>query len=492
MKRINSILFVVMITTALASTALLAAKVQDIPVTTTSQEALASFEKAQYLLDVGRPQQANEMFRQAVAKDPTFSYAYFNLSNSSASAQEFKEDLDLGMKNIAGKSDGEKLLIQINQTFIDNDAGKRLTLAKELVTKYPDSPRAWLTLGFMQATINDHKSARESFRKALALNPNLVATHFALGFSYLFNDPRDLTQALKFMQSGTALNPKEARGYENQGDVYRAMNQLEKAREAYSKAIELDATLGIASLKKGHIDSFLGNFDEARSDYDQGLKQAKDANKINFANYRAFTNIYAGKPEEAIQELNGLLDSADKMNIPHDQLPGAQIFTLTNALTIALHYKMIPESEQLLTELRAATDANNKMVGNPDFTRQSNAAILLFDSQLAACKGDYKTALAKAEENRSMVEKDDNPRKLEGYYGAIAYVELLQKNYQKAADDYRKANLTVIYTKYHLALALDGAGNHAEALKLFQDVGKWNFNSVDFALVRGDALKRTS
>src|SRR5262245_50216636 len=429
MKRKNFTLFVVMITTALSSTALFAAKVQDIPVTTSSKDALTIFEKAQYLLDVGRPQQANEMFRQAIAKDPTFSYAYFNLSNSSASAQEFKDDLDQGMINITGKSDGEKLLIQINQTFIDNDAGKRLTLAKELVAKYPDSPRAWLNLGAMQGTINDQKSARESFQKALALNPNLVVSHFALGFSYLFNDPRDLNQALKYMQSGTALNPKEARGYENQGDVYRAMNQLEKARDSYSKATELDPTLGIASLKKGHIDSFLGNYDEARSDYDQGLKQAKDANKINFANYRAFTNIYAGKPEEAIQELTGLLDSAGKMNIPQEQLPGAQIFTLTNALTIALHYKMVPESERLIAELRKATDANNKMVGNADFTRQANAAILLFDSQLAAVKGDYKTAAAKAEENRSMVEKDDNPRKLEGYYGALAYVDLLQENY---------------------------------------------------------------
>jgi hypothetical protein len=47
-----------------------------------------------------------------------------------------------------------------------------------------------------------------------------------------------------------------------------------------------------------------------------------------------------------------------------------------------------------------------------------------------------------------------------------------------------------MYSKYHLALALDGAQQKDEARKLFKEVGEWNFNNVGYALVRKDALAR--
>ena len=469
-----------------------AAQVQEIPITTSSPQALQSFQKGQYLVDVGRTQEATIILNDAVAKDSTFSYAYLNLAISGASAEEFKQNLDLAMKNIAGKSEGEKVLIEVNQTFLTNDAGKRTKLSKDLVQKYPSSPRAWLNLGFTQASLNEHVAARESFQKALALDPKLVVVHFALGFSYLFNEPRDLDQAQKFMQSAIDLNPKEAKGYENLGDVYRAKNELEKARDSYSKAVSVDPTLGVAVLKKGHINSFLGRYSEARKDYDTSLATAKEANKVFYANFRAFTNIYAGNPAAAVQELNQIAVSADQQNIPKDQIGNAKVGTLTNSLIAAFHSNMIADSEKILASLKTATDQNNQGVGDPDFTRLQNSGLLLFESELAARKGDYKTAAAKAEESKKMIEKDNNPRKFEGYYRMLGLIELLQNNYAKAVEHFKKSDLTNIYYKYQYALALEGAGNRAEAQKFYREVGTWNFNTVGFALVRKDALSKSS
>ena len=44
------------------------------------------------------------------------------------------------------------------------------------------------------------------------------------------------------------------------------MGQLEKAREAYTRAIELDPSHSAPNIKKGHINSFLGDFEQARID----------------------------------------------------------------------------------------------------------------------------------------------------------------------------------------------------------------------------------
>lgn len=474
----------------ISAVAAAASGVEEIPVTTSNEQALADFMKGQRLLDVGRPQEANKLFEAAVEKDPAFSYAYLNIANSAASAQEFKDNLDLAMEHIEGKSEGERLLCEINRTFLDNDAEKRIKLAKTLVEKYPRSPRAWLTQASMQTTLNDIEAARKSMKRALELDPQMIAANVALGFSYLFSDPKNFTLSEQFLARCVELNPGEAKAYENLGDVHRAMKDLQRAREYYSQAHEKDPTLSAASIKMGHINSFLGNFDEARADYDAGIAGAKEQNKANYANYRAFTHLHAGNVQAALTELGQIVNSIDGIDIPNDQKQSAKIFTLTNQATIALHHNLLDDAERILMRRAAVIRASAERVGDQDFARQQEANILLFEGQLAARKGDYQTARAKAEKNRALLEADSNPRKFEGYLGLLGLVELLQGNSEKAVEHYRKANLTVMYVKYHLALALEGAGQTYEAKQLFKEVAEWNFNSVGFALVRKDALAK--
>ncbi len=137
-------------------------EVEEIPITTDSEEALGDFLEGQKALDVGRPRSANARFRSAVEKDPDFAYAYLLIAGSAASAQEFKENLDLAAEHLTGKSVGERLLVEIHQTFFDNDAERRIRLAEALVEAYPRSPRAWLTLGLMQGELNRNQTARGS------------------------------------------------------------------------------------------------------------------------------------------------------------------------------------------------------------------------------------------------------------------------------------------------------------------------------------------
>jgi tetratricopeptide (TPR) repeat protein len=468
-----------------------ATAIKEIPITTSSKEAAALNEKGQYLLDVGRPQEATDLFQKAVKLDPKFSTGHLNVALSSASAPDFKKGLDDAMQTIQGKSEGEKLLVEINRTFIDNDAKKRIELSEKLVKLYPSSPRAWVTLGTMQGTLNQNDAARQAIVKGLELDPNFLFGHIALGFNYVFGYPRDLKQAEIHMKKCTELAPKEAKCYENLGDVYRAMNKLQDAKAQYSKALQLDPALGVVSLKKGHINSFLGHYQEAFSDYDKGIATAKSSNKINYANYRAFTHVHAGEPAAAIQDLSKLVTSADTIGLTPQEAGAAKIFTLTNEAQIALHNNLFDQSAKILKQLETTQQDVGKLMKDPNFTRLQKAALVLLQGQLAARQGDYATAKSKAEENHKLMESDTNPRKFEGYYALLGLTSLLQKDYANAASNYKKADLTVIYNKYHYATALDYEGKKEEAKKLFKEVAEWNFNSADFALVRKDAIKRT-
>jgi len=464
--------------------------VQEIRPTTTSEEARAHYTTGEHLLDVGRPQEANVHFRKAVELDSTFAYAYLGLANSAPSTQEFKEGLDAAARQIERKSEGEKLLLEINRTFLGNDAEKTLELAQKLTQTYPNSPRAWLVLGNAQQALNQHAAARESFQRALSLDRNMYAARAALATSYRSFEPRDLAQSKQQADLVVASAPDEAKGYELLGDVFRAMNDLPRARDAYARAVEKDSALGAARVKVGHLNAFLGSYADARTSYDAAIAGAKDGNRVTFANYRAFTHVHAGDARAALNELAQVERSAVRAGIPEPQVAGARIFTLQNAATIALHSGMNREAELIINQLKTVIRADAARVGDSSYTRQQEAQILAWESQLAARKGDYATAASKAEEHRKLVEGDRNPRRLETYHALAGLIELRKGNHAGAVEHYRQANLTDEYTRYHLALALEGAGQTEEAKKIFGEVAAFNFNSVGFALVRADALKR--
>ncbi|MFQ5770832.1 MAG: hypothetical protein ACE5HX_09860 [bacterium] len=122
--------------------------------------------------------------------------------------------------------------------------------------------------------------------------------------------------------------------------------------------------------------------------------------------------------------------------------------------------------------------------------RSQNATIALWEGMLAAHKGDFETAITKAEVNAKQLEPDNNPRKLEGFHRLMGKINLLQKNHKEAVEHYQKANLNGVQVKYELALAQEGLGNEQEAQRLFTEVAEWNFNGVGYALVRNEALKK--
>ena len=117
----------------------------DIPISTASGAALALFEEGQYLLDVGRAVKAREKFIAAIALDPGFVRAHFNQSNAALSFKEFQDCLDSAQENLESASDGEKLLVEINRTFLTNDTEKGVQLNASFAATLPAPFMAALT-----------------------------------------------------------------------------------------------------------------------------------------------------------------------------------------------------------------------------------------------------------------------------------------------------------------------------------------------------------
>src|SRR2546426_10998313 len=281
------------------------------PITTSSAEARAHFLEGLREFDLGRLIDANVHFKAAVAADPSFAFAYLNVANTANSLDEFKTNLAQAEQHAAGASDAERLQIQMARKGFDNDLVGQLALGRQLVEKYPDSPRAWLALAGVQGALNYNAEARTSIAKALELAPRLFAAHTALGLSYLFGEPRDFAKALQSMQQAEALAPEEAGVHTLLGDVYRAQRNLTKAREEYTRGHRLNPRDAILLVKAGHANTFLGDYVAARADYDSAIAVGRANEKAAYAPFRAYVSVYAGDPAAAIDELNRLVASID-------------------------------------------------------------------------------------------------------------------------------------------------------------------------------------
>jgi tetratricopeptide (TPR) repeat protein len=458
------------------------------PITTSSTVARDHFLRGQRELDLARFIDANAHFKEAVAADPTFAFAYLNVANTANSLDEFKTNLALAEQHAAGASDAERLQIQMVRKGFDNDLVGQLALGQQLVEKHPDSPRAWLALAGVQGALNRNEAARTSIAKAVELAPRMFAAHTAMGLSYLFGEPRDFAKALQHMQRAEALAPNEAGAHTSLGDVYRAQRNLAKAREEYMRGHQLDPGDGNLLVKAGHANTFLGDYVAARADYDSAIAVGRANQKTGYAPFRAYVSVYAGDPAAAIDELNRLVASIDGMGVPDPKT--AKVGALTSVVVIATHTRNRAAVEQALQELEPLLTQQGDEAENPAFRRGQQATIAYFEGWWAARRGDYAAAQKQADQIGQLLAPDANPRKLEPMHQLEGFIALYQSKYREAAGHLRLGNTLDPYVKYQLAVATEGAGNATEAKRLFTDVAQYNFNTVGFALVRKDAQQK--
>ncbi|UCC83573.1 MAG: tetratricopeptide repeat protein [Gemmatimonadota bacterium] len=460
------------------------------PVTSSSEAAMETFMEGQHAMDMGRFVDANEHFRRAVEQDPEFCMAYLRIANTAPSLEEFRTNLQTAADFAEGASEAERLMVDINQKGFENNVEGQLDSAERLVEIEPTSPRAWLTLAGIQTALGQIAEGRASMVRATELAPELVPAYVQLANSYVFSDPKDFTRAAENAQKAVDLAPDEPMPHDILGDVYRAQSELEQARDAYTRAAELDPTNGLPLQQRGHVNSFLGDYEQARADYDAAIALGTPNEKAQYPVYRALVSVHAGDPQAAIDELNELVGAIDGMGAPNAR--GFKIFALQTAANIAIHHRIIPAAEHAIQEASALMMEQAEEAGTDQFRRAQLANIALFEGWLAAYRGDYATASAKARENMAHLEPDQNPRRNEAAHDLMGQIELLQDNYEAALAHYEQGNANNIYMTYMRAVAHEGAGNAVRARELYETVARNNFNSVGFALVRADAVTKIS
>ena len=463
-----------------------------LPLSTGSDDVYRDYLAVQALVDRGDFVNAHDAALALTEAAPDYIGSWILLGNAAFSGEEFVKATRKAQSLKDGATPAEQLWADINNTFVTNDPDEGVALAKQLVEQNPESARAHLILSGMHTAQAEHERARAAALKAVQLAPQMASAHTTLGFQFMNNEPKDQTEAQRHFRHAIDILPDEDNFWVFLGDSHRAANDLEAAASDYRRALELDPGNSVAAVKSGHVNSFLGNFEQARADYDSGIASASGQQTSTLANYRAFVHLHAGDPEAALDELNSVHDGIDALEIPDHQKIAARNFVLTNIADIAFHNDMDDAAKKAVDSLTESLAVSGKAAGDEDFARQQKATAVFWQGKLAAELGDYAAAEARAEEFAQLMADDQNARRMERYHELLGLIALKKEDYETAVAEYRKANLSTgagagdVKNPYRLSLALDETGGAEEAKKLREKIASWNFNSVWFAMLRGE------
>lgn len=457
----------------------LAAQVKEIPVTTTSKDALNFFLSGRDKFENLETVPAASFFDKAIEKDPSFALAYLYRAQSGGGFKVFRQNLDKAV-SLAGKaSDGEKLRILFVQAQADGEGQKEKEYLDQLLTSYPNDKRVEELAGEYYYTINDFQKALDHFKRASDIDKNFAPVYNMLGYcqSALNNFP----EAEKAFQTYISLVPENPNPYDSYAELLLKMGKYDESIIQYNKALEKEPlfTTSLAGIGTNFI--FKGNFDSARKYYQEYFEKSTTiGGKLDALYQKAVSYIYEGNHEEAIKTFNEYRELAEKENLTTNVINsyGFQGFTATESGNPKEGQEYFEKGTELIgkSDLPQATKEN--------LTTNS----MLWRFYYLTANNELDKAAEQSELCRSKIESRKNPGEEMFFNTLLGYYEIMKGDPDKAIQHLSKADNTDPITWYYTAMAYNKKGEKGTSQKYYNKITKWNVNSMNLAIVRKNAL----
>ncbi len=463
-------------------------KITDIPASTKSTVAMASFQDGMAFLDLGDNKKARASFDKSIEQDPQFGLCYLMRASTSRSAKEFADDIASAKSKMDSASSWEKMYADYMSTNLTGERNKGIEILQKIAADYPDAARAQVNLGNGYAGNNQFDKSREAFLKAIQMDPSNIGAHNALIYSYLFNEPLDLKKAEEYALKLVSLAPKSSGAEITLGDVYRAQNDFQKAKDAYAKAVELDASLPEGYYKLGHANTYLGNLEEARKNYSEaGMHDDINTGAVLNSSY---TYLYANDTKAAVKYLFDELAKLNNSSADASQKTNQKSNILTTIATIAIHSGDAATLKSVVSPIIATSKQISIDLGNTkEIKIYEDADSVHWQAMVLMTEGKLEEAKAAEESMKSLLDPIKDDRKLETFHEDMGRISMKQKNYTEAISHFEKTNPNSIYNKYLQAKANEAAGNKDKSIALYKEVLAYNFNGIDNALIRTEVKK---
>lgn len=457
-----------------------------IPITTTSDAARAAYEKAQELSQNLKTQESIPLYEKAVAEDPAFALAYFDLALAHAGVgniQELFNNLGKAVALVDDVSDGERLLILGSQAGINDNPTRQRELYLQLVQAYPQARRAHYALGLYYYTQREFSAAAKELEKATQVSPDYAPAYNNLGYAY--SRLGKYAEAEQAFKRYTELIPDEPNPQDSLGELLMKMGRFDESIAAYKRALAVDPAFYPSYVGVGMNLVYKGSPDEGRANFQKLYEVAPtDAQRRQALFWMMLSYIDEGRFEDARPPLQKRYAMAEKGGDPSAM---AADLGIVGDILLEQGDADGAEAEYVrAAEIIAASDLSKAV-------KDEAAQGLLFNKvRTALARGDVATASAKAAEYRSLAEAGNDPLEMELYHQLAGMIALHEERFDDAVRELAQANQRDPRNISRLARAYEGKGDTEHARAMWTKAADFNELNYGYAFIRRTAKAKLS
>lgn len=449
---------------------------KEVPVTTSSKEALKYFTDGLDKMDNIEFISATQLFDKAIAEDKDFALAYLYRSQSGGGFSVFRQNLDKAV-SLAGKvSEGEKQEIMFLKAQADGDGAKQKQALDWLVEKFPSDKRVQMLAGEYYYSMNDFKTALTHFTNVTTLDKNYSFVYNMIGYAQ--SAQNNFPEAEKAFQTYIKLLPDKGNPYDSYGELLLKMGKYDESIAQYKMAVQKDPVNFAASLTGvGNNYIFKGDFETARKYFQEYYDKAPDVSgKLTALNAKALSFVFEGNVDKANSTLDEYRALAEKEN----RTTSLIISYFSSGLILSEAGKSA-EGAKYFDKAQEAVEKANL----PEATKETMRTFAALNHAYSLAMTDnLEQAKAELDKCKPKIEARKNPLEMYACNSVAGLYEMKKANYDQALSYFSKADSESPITWYYTALTYKKKGDIQNATKLFDKVTKYNVSSLDLAVVR--------
>jgi len=239
---------------------------------------------------------------------------YYSLFVEEEGEEEIKERMKIDEYLLSSERDDYKraeLYMSLSLSYFklsDFERGEDyLQKSNDIRAKLKDNRGFLLNYGRLSSIFilkRDFKKVIDICNDALKIEPDLEVFYNNRGNAY--SELNQLETAIKDYNKAIELSPNNAGAYYNRGNAHRNLNQYAKAIEDYSKAIEKNPKFAVAYGNRGVTYRRLNQYEKAFKDFERVIEL--NPNDAVAYNSHGLTYAESNQPERAIEDYNKAIE----------------------------------------------------------------------------------------------------------------------------------------------------------------------------------------
>ncbi len=450
-----------------------------VPVTTSSGEARGLYDAGLALADNLHFVEANSIFAQAVEADPGFAMGYLRLAQTSQTAAAFFKAVRMAEGNAANATEGEQLYIRALIAVAENDQAAQLNATTSLLKMYPKDERTHVQLANYHNGLQNFPEAAKHYEHATSINPNFAVAWNSLGYARRSNG--DLEGAKEAFARYIELIPNEANPYDSYAELLMEMGEYDESIANYRKALEFDANFPSAYAGISINESLKGNAEAAQSATHEMLAAARTDGQKRAAKFQSVTAyLFAGNVEAALAIAEEIYAMA-KAEGNRAAMGGISEY-MGDIMAVSGDGASALEHYETALENRREANIN-------DANKAQAARTHLFKAAIAAMvDGDNETFASRAAEYTAAAEANGTAFERRRIHELAGYLASVDGDNETSAAELAQANQLDPIVLYWQAMANKSIGNDDLAANLASQAAHRNTLSANLPLFRNAAI----